>query len=68
MSMANESHVTEIPDCGKLTWKEFKDLCEGHGISDMDLLDDIDISWGASEFFKCEKDEEYGWKISLVAM
>lgn len=52
----------------KLTWKEFKDLCEQHGITDDDLVDDIDISWGRREYFKCEKDEDFGWKISLVSI
>ncbi|MGD8569771.1 MAG: hypothetical protein PVJ39_16920 [Gammaproteobacteria bacterium] len=55
-------------DSKKLTWKEFKDMCEQSGISDNDIVDDIDISWGKREYFKCEKDEVFGWKISLVSI
>ena len=65
--MAKAMHAEMAPGSNKLTWGEFKDLCEAHGISDDDIVDDIDISWGKREFFKCEKDEIFGWKISLVS-
>ena len=63
----SEPESNKLPDSNKLTWREFKELCEKHGITDDDVLDDIDISWGKREFFKCEKDEIFGWKISLVS-
>lgn len=70
--MAEAARIIENDDIEsaskKLTWKEFKDLCEQHGITDDDLVDDIDISWGRREYFKCEKDEVFGWKISLVSI
>lgn len=66
--MAKEAQVEENLENYKMTWKEFKQLCEQHGISDNDIVDDIDISWGNREFFKCEKDEIYGWRISLVSI
>jgi hypothetical protein len=66
--MAEAAQIEAISDSKKLTWKEFKELCEQHGISDNDIVDDIDISWGLREYFKCEKDEIFGWKISLVSI
>ena len=66
--MAQAAKIKPDLESRKLTWKEFKDLCEQHGISDDDIVDDIDISWGKREFFKCEKDEIFGWKISLVSV
>lgn len=65
--MAKAAQVEVVSESNKLTWKEFKTLCEQSGISDDDLVDDIDISWGNREFFRCEKDEIFGWKISLVS-
>ena len=65
--MANAAAAEIEVKCKKFTWKEFKELCEQHGISDDDIVDDINISWGKREFFSCEKDEVYGWKISLVS-
>ena len=55
--MAKAAQVDLELDTNKLTWKEFKELCEKNGICDDDIVDDIDISWGKREFFKCEKDE-----------
>jgi hypothetical protein len=52
----------------KLTWKEFKELCEKKGVQDSDELDSIDISWGDIEYFECKKDEDFGWQISLRAI
>lgn len=67
--MADAAHKIEAEsNCNKFTWKEFKELCEKHGITDNDIVDDIDISWGKREYFRCEKDEVYGWKISLVSI
>lgn len=70
--MANTAQAQIDPEIEvesrKFTWGEFKKLCEQHGISDGDVIDDIDISWGKREFFSCEKDEVYGWKISLVSI
>lgn len=51
----------------KLTWKAFKELCEQNGVNDSDIVDDIDISWGDRGYFKCEKDDVFGWKISLIS-
>ena len=71
MASAAQVNLEEIDldiDSKKLTWKEFKDLCERSGISDDDIVDDIDVSWGKREYFKCEKDEVFGWKISLVSI
>lgn len=66
--MADVAQDLSGNNSNKLTWKEFKDMCEYHGISDNDLVDDIDISWGKREFFACEKDEVFGWKISLISI
>ena len=66
--MASATKVDIETESKKLTWKEFKDLCEQRGISDNDIVDDIDISWGKREYFRCEKDEVFGWKISLVSI
>ena len=66
--MANAAQVEVVSNCKKFTWKEFKELCELHGITDSDIVDDIDISWGKREYFRCEKDEVFGWKISLVSI
>ena len=52
----------------KLTWKEFKTLCEQKGVQDNDELDSIDISWGDIEYFECKKDEDFGWQITLRAI
>ena len=49
----------------KLTWREIKDLIEKSGVNDADEIDEIDISWGNAKNFKCEKDEDFGWKIHL---
>ena len=49
----------------KLTWKEFKELCEHKGVKDSDELDIIDISWGDVKYFECKKDEDFGWQITL---
>jgi len=57
-----------IADATKLTWKQFKELCEKKGIQDNDELDIIDISWGDIEFFECKKDEDFGWQITLRAV
>jgi hypothetical protein len=56
------------PNATKLTWKEFKDLCEKKGIKDEDELDIIDISWGSTEYFECKRDDDFGWQITLRAM
>lgn len=52
-------------DAKKLTWKEFKELCEQRGVKDSDELDTIDISWGSTDDFECKKDPDFGWQISL---
>lgn len=49
----------------KLTWKQFKELCEQQGIQDNDELDIIDVSWGSLEYFSAKKDEDFGWQITL---
>jgi hypothetical protein len=67
-TVAKEAQVQESLEDYKMTWKEFKELCEQHGISDNDIVDDIDISWGNRKYFKCEKDDVYGWKISLISI
>ncbi len=51
----------------KITWQEFKALCEAAGIQDDDEIDSIDISWGDKVFFQCTKDEDFGWNIRLPA-
>ena len=56
------------PAATKLTWKEFKELCERQGIQDSDELDIIDISWGSVEYFEAKKDEDFGWQITLRAV
>ena len=60
MAMASEN-----PQTNKLTWKQFKELCEQRGIQDNDELDIIDISWGSVEYFEAKKDEDFGWQITL---
>lgn len=66
--MADTSQDSVESNSNKFTWKEFKELCEQYGIADNDFVDDIDISWGKREYFNCEKDDIYGWKISLVSI
>jgi hypothetical protein len=60
MTLASESQKTT-----KLTWKKFKELCEQQGIQDNDELDIIDVSWGSVEYFEAQKDEDFGWQITL---
>ncbi|MDH5230268.1 MAG: hypothetical protein OEY38_09420 [Gammaproteobacteria bacterium] len=49
----------------KITWQEFKKLCEQAGVSESDEIDFIDVSWGAPTELSCEFDEDFGWRISL---
>ena len=65
--MADANLIDGNPTNKKLTWQEFKYLCEQHGITDSDIIDDIDVSWGKKELFNCECDEVFGWKISLIS-
>jgi hypothetical protein len=60
--------ATENSQAKKLTWKEFKELCEQKGIQDSDELDIIDISWGDTQYFEAKKDEDFGWQITLRAV
>jgi hypothetical protein len=59
------AQASEIQKASKLTWKEFKELCEQQGVQDNDELDIIDISWGSLEYFEAKKDEDFGWQITL---
>lgn len=59
------AQASKPPKASKLTWKEFKELCEQQGIQDNDELDIIDISWGSLEYFEAKKDEDFGWQITL---
>jgi hypothetical protein len=59
------AQASKTPKASKLTWKEFKELCEQQGIQDNDELDIIDISWGSLEYFEAKKDEDFGWQITL---
>jgi hypothetical protein len=59
---------TLMMNASKLTWKQFKELCEQKGVRDDDELDSIDISWGDVEYFECRKDEDFGWQITLRAI
>ncbi|HHM05261.1 MAG TPA: hypothetical protein ENJ19_05905 [Gammaproteobacteria bacterium] len=52
----------------KLTWNEFKALCERAGVCDEDTIDTIDISWGDNKYFECRKDDDFGWQITLRAL
>ncbi len=63
MALANKNQ-----NASKLTWKQFKELCEQQGIKDDDELDIIDISWGSLEYFNARKDEDFGWQITLRAI
>ena len=49
----------------KLSWRDFKKLCERAGIGDEDEIDFIAISWGDDKQFSAVKDEDFGWQISL---
>lgn len=51
----------------KLTWKDFIELCKKAGIHDDDEIDSIDISWGDTQYFECQRDDDFGWQISLRA-
>ncbi|MCG6968697.1 MAG: hypothetical protein LJE85_02930 [Gammaproteobacteria bacterium] len=57
--------VDQNRKASKLTWKEFKQLCEQQGVLDNDELDIIDVSWGSVEYFEAKKDEDFGWQITL---
>jgi hypothetical protein len=59
------AQASEDPTTNKLTWKQFKELCEQQGIKDDDELDTIDISWGDLEYFEAKRDEDFGWQITL---
>lgn len=59
------ARAIEHQKASKLTWKEFKELCEQQGVQDSDELDIIDISWGSLEYFEAKKDEDFGWQITL---
>jgi len=60
MALPSEERATS-----KLTWKQFKELCEQQGVCDNDELDIIDISWGSVDYFEAKKDEDFGWQITL---
>ena len=60
MALPSEDRATS-----KLTWKQFKELCEQQGVRDEDELDIIDISWGSVDYFEAKKDEDFGWQITL---
>lgn len=49
----------------KLTWAEFKARVEALGVAESDEIDFIDVSWGEPEAVHCQKDEDFGWQISL---
>jgi len=60
-----EALKNEILDEGKLTWGQLLEKARAAGIKEGDEIDRISISWGSAKEVKIERDEDFGWQISL---
>ena len=51
----------------KITWGELRELCEKSGVQDNDHIDVIEVAWGSADRLVCEKDEDFGWQVTMKA-